>query len=31
MQTLRATAVALPFVGFAVLIGLLSILVGVPG
>ena len=31
MQTLRASAVALPFVGLAVLIGLLSILVGVPG
>jgi hypothetical protein len=30
MQTLRASAVALPFVGLAVLIGLLSILMSVP-
>jgi hypothetical protein len=31
MQTLRASAVALPFVGLAVLIGLLSALVSMPG
>jgi len=31
MQTLRASAVALPFVGLAVLIGLLSVLIGMPG
>jgi hypothetical protein len=29
MQTLRASAVALPFVGLAVLVGALSLLVGV--
>lgn len=28
MQTLRASAVALPFVGLAVLVGLLSLLIG---
>jgi hypothetical protein len=31
MQTLRASAVALPFVGLAVLIGLLSVLISMPG
>jgi hypothetical protein len=28
MQTLRASAIALPFVGLAVLVGLLSVLMG---
>lgn len=28
MQTLRASAVALPFVGLAVLVGLLSLAIG---
>jgi len=28
MQTLRASAIALPFVGLAILVGLLSILMG---
>ena len=28
MQTLRASAVALPFVGFALLVGVLSMLIG---
>ena len=28
MQTLRASAIALPFVGLAVLVGLLSLLMG---
>ena len=31
MQTLRASAVALPFVGLAVLIGALSVLVNFAG
>jgi hypothetical protein len=31
MQTLRASAVALPFVGLAVLIGLLAVLISMPG
>jgi len=32
MQTLRASAIALPFVGLAILIGLLSVVVDVlPG
>ena len=31
MQTLRASAVALPFVVLAVLIGLLSVLMSAPG
>ena len=30
MQTLRASAIALPFVGLALLVGVLSILMGVP-
>lgn len=30
MQTLRASAVALPFVGLAVLIGLLSTILSMP-
>jgi hypothetical protein len=30
MQTLRATLIALPFVGLAVLIGLLSVAVSMP-
>ena len=30
MQTLRASAVALPFIGLAVLIGVLSILIASP-
>jgi hypothetical protein len=30
MQTLRASAIALPFVGLAVLIGLLSVLLSMP-
>jgi hypothetical protein len=29
MQTLRASAVALPFVGLAILVGALSLLIGV--
>ena len=28
MQTLRASAIALPFVGLAILVGLLSMLMG---
>jgi hypothetical protein len=28
MQTLRASAIALPFVGLAILVGLLSVLMG---
>jgi len=31
MQLLRASAVALPFVGLAVLVGVLSLLIRVPG
>lgn len=31
MQTLRAAAVAIPFVGLAVLVWLLSIVVDLPG
>lgn len=31
MQFLRATAVALPFVGLAVLVGVLSVLMGLAG
>ena len=30
MQTLRASAIALPFIGLAVLIGVLSIVLSVP-
>ncbi len=30
MQTLRASAIALPFVGLAVLVGVLSALMGFP-
>lgn len=30
MQTLRASAIALPFVGLALLVGVLSILMGFP-
>jgi hypothetical protein len=30
MQTLRASAVALPFVALAILVGLLSLLTGAP-
>jgi hypothetical protein len=29
MQTIRAAAIALPFVGLAILVGVLSLLVGV--
>ncbi len=29
MQTLRASAVALPFVGFAIVVALLSVVIGV--
>lgn len=29
MQTLRASAIALPFVGLAVLVGVLSVVMGV--
>lgn len=31
MQFLRATAIALPFVGLAVLVGVLSVLMGLAG
>ena len=31
MQLLRASAVALPFVGLAILVGVLSVLIRVPG
>jgi len=31
MQTLRASAIALPFVGLAILVGLLSMLMGRAG
>lgn len=30
MQTLRASAIALPFVGLAVLVGLLSLMLSAP-
>jgi len=30
MQTLRASAIALPFIGLAILVGILSLLIGYP-